>query len=437
MPGDAKLGAVLRELRTVRGLTLTAVARQARCALSLLSYVETGHRQLQPWLAEELDRIYETGGVVSSLARGAGNKPNENPGAGVSGADLFVVSLPQGGVAMPLSRREVLTALGLGVVTGGLQGEFEWVLDGIELNGDVLHSLDSAYGGFLDAARVLPPAQLIDPMIGNVTILDGLRRRATGGDQHRYGTLQARYAFTLSWLSEEAGDLSGAVWWVDRASQWAQAAQWSGMTAFGFIRRSAIIDCFSGDGLRVIDQARPVLEMPHASPRMKGLAAKNIAHGYARAGNRDESRRALDAAMGWLAQPVREDDAMLAHHSVVDDDLFAVHQASCDIYSGYGTRAIPVLEPRLEPVAGISFRVATVFRAKLSRAYANAGQPAEACRVAWETLDAIEQIDSLGARNELRRAVPVLNRWHGRSDVQDVMHRLGSQHQSREVTHLT
>ncbi|MGH3974085.1 MAG: helix-turn-helix domain-containing protein [Pseudonocardiaceae bacterium] len=94
MPGDAKLGAVPRELRTARRLTLTAVARKAKCALSLLSYVETGHRQLQSWLAEELDRIYATGGVVSSLARGVGNKPNENS---TPGSDLFVVSLPKGG----------------------------------------------------------------------------------------------------------------------------------------------------------------------------------------------------------------------------------------------------------------------------------------------------------------------------------------------------
>jgi hypothetical protein len=263
-------------------------------------------------------------------------------------------------------------------------------------------------------------------MIGNVAILDGLRRRAVNGDQHRYSTLQARYAYVLSWLSEEAGDLPGAVWWIDQASQWAQAAHWSGMVAWGFIRRSAIVKCFAGDGLRVVDQARPVLDMPHASPWMKGLAAKNIAYGYALAGNQDESHRALDTAMGWFAQSVREDDAGLGAHSIVDDDLVAVHQATCDIYSGYGARAIPVLEPRLESVARISFRVATVTRAGLAWAYANAGQPAEACRVAWETLDAIEQIDSLGARNELRRALPVLNQWHGRSDVQDVMHRLSS-----------
>ncbi|MGH3791666.1 MAG: hypothetical protein ACRDQ9_12895 [Pseudonocardiaceae bacterium] len=44
--------------------------------------------------------------------------------------------------------------------------------------------------------------------------------------------------------------------------------------------------------------------------------------------------------------------------------------------------------------------------------------------MAWETLDGIERVGSLSARNELRRALPVLNRWHGRSDVQDIAHRL-------------
>lgn len=62
MLGDAKLGAVLRELRTGRGLTLAAVARKAGCVESTVSYVECGHRRLQAWLAQELDRIYGTGG---------------------------------------------------------------------------------------------------------------------------------------------------------------------------------------------------------------------------------------------------------------------------------------------------------------------------------------------------------------------------------------
>jgi hypothetical protein len=91
----------------------------------------------------------------------------------------------------------------------------------------------------------------------------------------------------------------------------------------------------------------------------------------------------------------------------MNDDLFVVYQTTCDVYLGYGVQVVPVLEPCLDSLAGSSFRRATITRAKLAWAYANAGQSEEACRVAWETLDVIEQIDSQSARNELRRAVPV------------------------------
>lgn len=70
---------------------------------------------------------------------------------------------------MPLSRRETLTALGCEVVAGGLQGEFERALDRIQPNGDVLQSLQDAFHGFQETARILPPHQLIDGM--TVTLL--------------------------------------------------------------------------------------------------------------------------------------------------------------------------------------------------------------------------------------------------------------------------
>jgi hypothetical protein len=367
VPGDAKLGAVLRELRTVRQLTLTAVARQARCAPALVSYVESGHRQLQPWLANELDRIYGTGGVVTSLLRGVGSEPNENRGSGVPGLDVFVVSLPLGGVSVPLSRRELFAGLGVGIVGGTLQGQFECALDSIELDSELLGYFGDAFNGFQEAARMLPPQRIMDGLLGNIAILDGLRRRAGKRDRVDYGILQARYAESLSWMSEEAGDLPGAMYWIDRASQWAQVANWSAMTQYSFVRRSMMVISFSGDGRRAIDQARHVLDMPDASPRMKGLAAKQIAFGYALARHRDASRHALDEAIRWLAQPPREDDTLLGQRSVVDCDLLAIFQTTCDIYLGHGARVIPVLEPRLASLSRSSVRTATITRAKLAR----------------------------------------------------------------------
>lgn len=327
---------------------------------------------------------------------------------------------------MPLSRREALAALAVGIVSGKLQSQFERALDDVKPDNDLLQHFKEAFNGFQEAARMLPPQQLMDGLLGNVAILDGLRRRASTCDSQHYCSLQARYAESLSWLSEEAGDLPGAIYWIDRASQWAQAANWPAMTEYSFVRRSMMVISFSGDGRRAVDQARLVFEISDASPRTKGPAAKQMAFGYALTGNRDASRRILDEAMNWLAQPTRDDDTLLGQRSVVNEDLFAIFQATCDVYLGRGESVVRVLEPRLALLSRSSVRTATITRAKLVRAYAHAGEPAEACRLAWETLQTIEQVDSLSARSELSRALRVLDRWRGRSDVQDLTRRLGS-----------
>src|SRR3712207_389420 len=109
---------------------------------------------------------------------------------------------------------------------------------------------------------MLPPAQLVDGMMGNVAVLDGLRRRMAGEDRNRCSTLQARYANLLSWLSEETGDLPGAMWWSDRASQWAQAAGWQGMTMYGFVRRAMMVGRSSSKGFGLLIKRGPCSRCP-------------------------------------------------------------------------------------------------------------------------------------------------------------------------------
>ncbi len=210
MPGDAALGAVLRELRTARKLTLAAVARQAGCAESLISYVENGRRQLHPWLAERLDAIYLTGGAVAALLRGAGSGRHDNTIVGCPANDVLFVQSPAGGASVPISRREVLTGLGIGVLGGLLNERLEQVVSKLDRGEDPLQSLGRAFDGFRTAARVLPPARLLDSMIGHVVLIDVLRRRAGGHERKRFAAVQSRFAESLSWLSEEAGDARGA-----------------------------------------------------------------------------------------------------------------------------------------------------------------------------------------------------------------------------------
>lgn len=423
MPGDAELGTVLRHMRKAQQLTLAAVARRAGCTESLVSYVESGRRQLHPWLAAQLDDIYRTGGVVAALARVAGQAPTGDGDATLR-TDTLVVDVPEGGVSMALSRRELLVYLGSGIAVGPLLGKLEKAIEEISIEADTLQSFDNAHAGFQAAARTLPPASLIDGLTGHVAILDGLRRRSIGYQRQEFTRMQARYAETLSWLSEESGDLGSAMYWIDRASQWGHAANWQEMSAYGLVRRSMVAISFAGDGRRAVDSASAVLEMRDASPRIQGLAAKQLAFGYALTGDELASSRALDRAMRLLSDPLRAGDALLGQRSVVEDDLFTIFQTTCDIYLGRGQRVIPVLEPRLASLAASSVRTATITRAKLARAYASAGQPHEAAQLSLAALDDIERVGSLSARSELRRALPTLRQWHGREDIQAVLQRI-------------
>ncbi|MFD2415722.1 helix-turn-helix domain-containing protein [Amycolatopsis pigmentata] len=423
MPGDLGLGTVLRELRTARKLTLAAVARRVGCAESLISYVETGNRQLYPWLAERLDSVYETGGTIAALLRGT----REPVASGVTATDdLLVVQLPGGGVAVPISRRALLAGLGIGALSSAVSSPLEQAMRNVDPGSETLARFQRAFEGFQAAARVLPPSRLIDGVTGEVAVLDALRRRLTHRDQRPYTVMQARYAECLSWLCEEAGDAEGALYWTDRAAEWAQMIAWTPMVAYTFVRRSMMAISFTSDGRSAVDNAEHALYLPDAPPRVKGLAAKQMAFGYALARQRDASARALDEAMSLLSAPTREDEAALGQRSVVSDDLYTIFQTTCEIYLGRSQQPIVTLEPRLNKLAKASLRTATITRAKLARAYANAGQPADACRLTLDALESVRAVGSLSAYAELRRTLPVLDYWRSRADVREVIHAVRS-----------
>jgi hypothetical protein len=164
MLGNTQLGAVLYELRQTRRLTLAAVARQAGCAESLLSYVESGGRQLHPWLAAQLDDIYRTGGVIAALLRGTNHRFNGGAGE-VLQDDILIVELLGGGVSMPLPRRELLASLGVGVVGGQLLAQFDKATESISVGDDTLQSFEDAYAGFQAAAPLCQPRQFVQPLL--------------------------------------------------------------------------------------------------------------------------------------------------------------------------------------------------------------------------------------------------------------------------------
>jgi len=424
--GDPKLGAVIRDLRSSRNLTLAAVARRVGCAESLLSQVETGARQLRPWLAEALDIAFLTGGSITALTGGSGTYPGITGSGELQEPEVICVRIPGRGITVPISRRDVLSALGIGAVGGTLLQGLRQAVANVQPDEGLLAELERTLAGLQAAGRVMPPAQVVGPLIGQVALVDALRRRAHPRLHRQFLILQARFAESLSWMSEEAGDLSSAVYWTDRASDWAQIAAWPAMAAYAHVRRSMLAVSYSSDGLAAVEQAALAVRGPNVPSRIRGLAAKQMAYGYALSGQPDATKRALELTARYFerAAPDEEEGPLVGQRSVDDPDLLLIYQATCEVYLGGGDAVVNTLAPRMAAIGSGSARTHAITAAKLAQAYAHAGAPGQACSLILAALDAEASVDSLTTRAELHRALPVLDRWPQRDDVIEVRHRL-------------
>jgi hypothetical protein len=428
--GDPGLGTVLRQVRESQGLTRSAVAARVSCDRSMVSRVEDGSRGLKSWLARDLDRLYGTGTMIASLVESLVYPEERGCATLEEGGDVVLVELPLRGVMVPVSRRALLAALSIGATAGALGG----VRDAMasvpadeELLADLTHSLSALH----TAGRVTAPAALIDSLVGQVAVLDVVRRRAPAHLRRDYLMLAAQYAENLSFMVQESGDLHGAAAWVDRAQVWADQAGWPDMVAYAHVRRSALASTCTSDGRAAVEHAANALRVPSTSARIRGLAAKKAAGGYALLGHPDGTKRALGEMMhlfevaldqggtshgGLIATQDWQDPAM-AHH------LLSQARATCDVQLGGGESAIPFLASVRVGTSPDSRRNA-VYEARLARAHAQAGDPDRACALAMGALDTGQALDSWTTRVELRRALAPLGRWPEREDVAEVRHRI-------------
>jgi hypothetical protein len=181
--------------------------------------------------------------------------------------ELILVRIPRGGLTVPVSRRELLAALGIGTTLGTLQQTAATVTADAEL----LANLELTLTGLQATGRIMPPEQLIDPLTGQVGLIDAVRRRAPAALRRGYLLLQTRGAEALSWMAEESGELATAVYWTDRAQQWADVAKWPAMGAYAHVRRSMLAISYAADGMAAADQAAQGLRVPEASARVGRL----------------------------------------------------------------------------------------------------------------------------------------------------------------------
>ncbi|MGH2731727.1 MAG: helix-turn-helix domain-containing protein [Actinomycetota bacterium] len=419
------LGEMARRMRKAAGTESThcSVTRQA---IHAYEHGRIPHPAALRWLAAALDLPPEQLFSAAEWQRVTRRLPTssipllmgENDRT-TQVSDALIVRVPtqEGGVITVLiSRRELLMALGV----GGVYAPYLHKSDQVVVSADTVTELNRTLDGYMIAGRTVAPGRLINPLIGRVAVISAMHRATSDALRPGLMITQARYAEFLSWMHEEQGDLASAVWWIDRAADWARTAGWLSMVAFASVRKSVIATMHMADGERTVDWAEQAMNLDGATSGVLRFAAAQLAYGHALNGDLDASRRALDIAAAHYDQAARHphDGLPIGAQSVLDVDL---NWATCNVFAGSGDLAVDVFAPRMQAVESASRRAYAIHAARLAHAHALAGNPDEACASAIRALEAAEIIESATARSELKRVAPVMSqRWPDRSDVRDV-----------------
>jgi len=376
-------GTLLRECRDGAGISLAELAKRVNYSKGYLSKIENGVKPPNATLARLCDSTLGAGGSLVDAARAT---RRNTPGQ--------------------LDRRQVLAAsaaAGIALAGGPRPVPDEGVMTGLRTSFEHLRRL----GGQTS------PAVVLEPLVAQVRTVHGLAREIPEPTRSRLLLLAARIAEYTGWMSQEAGNEQGALWWTRYAAETAIAGGDREIASYAFVREAGLA-LYRQDPVATVELAQQAQRTGNASVRTLGLAARREAQGHALAGDRASYERALDRAAGFMAVVTVDTGAYPVLGSTAPDPLGLAHGwALCDL--GRVGEAAEVLDRELAKVPATSRRTRARFGVRRSLAYGLAGEVDQSCLTLAETLDDAEHVDSATVRTDLRELTRCLGRWrsHG------------------------
>ena len=437
-------GVVLRHLRTEAGLSLRELGKRCHHDYSRLSRMETGEHLGDPVLLADIDRILGAGGLLTVL-RTAAELPSDPPGPvvaapavgmghGGDGASIMLEMRMTDGrsVRVSIPRREFGQLLASGAL-GALFPAGVLTLDDADRLATVMarpSRVDPQVIGYFDrlltkhytADQILGPHQLLGPVMAQLDMLDALRTHVRPPVAKPLLRVLARYAEFVGWLQQDAGDLPAAMYWSDRATQWAQCAGDDQMAAYLLIRKSNIAS-LADDTNTVIELAAAAQDAPgDIDPKITALAAQQEARGWAMINDGDRCRRKLDTAAQLLStHPDRDEPTTTVYIHYYDLGVLEDQSATCYRSIGRAEDAIPIFERRIADSLDANLHRDRGYQtAKLANTVLATKQPEpeRAAQLGLACLDLARQTGSARIAKELGTLDATLTaRWPDQPDV--------------------
>ncbi|MGH3687647.1 MAG: hypothetical protein ACRDRU_13090 [Pseudonocardiaceae bacterium] len=248
---------------------------------SRLSRMENGEHLGDEALVGMIDQMLHAGGLLKALRSAA--QPLSVPASPVAlpvgtlhvgDSDPIVVEIrmPDGrSVRVSMSRRQLGQLLAAGALPGilpagvldpGGAGRLtQAIAQPSWVDPQVIEYFRRMLAEHYTGDKMLGPRQLLRTAMAQLDVLSTLRQQARPPVAKPLLRILAQYAEFAGWLQQDGGDLHAAVYWSDRATQWAQSAADHQMAAYLLIRKSNIA-CLAHGATSAIDLASAAQDVP-------------------------------------------------------------------------------------------------------------------------------------------------------------------------------
>jgi len=270
--------------------------------------------------------------------------------------------------------------------------------------------------GRLDQCKIMDgsagPGAALPDVLALLTATAECAKRVRDDRRARLLSVAAEGAEFAGWLCRDLGELASAVYWYDRAMDWAQEAQNLTLQGYVLVKKSQM--AFDArDAGRVRALADAALFGPWNIPDwLRAEAILQRALGLAMTGEgAGEVEREVARAEALLA---RADPASECGPGGPWERTLRLRAAACLTEAGRPRRAADLFDEVIS-AGGLSRRDEGFFQARRSTALALAGEPDEAASMALHAVMVGRATSSSRTLKVVSETAAVLDRWRDRS----------------------
>ncbi|MGP4019269.1 helix-turn-helix domain-containing protein [Saccharopolyspora sp. 5N708] len=380
-----------------------------------LSKIETGNKRPTPDFARRCDAVLDAGGKLTDLVS---TQSSDAPLPETHGdGEVWLMNLASDGKSwfQPMDRRQALAAGAASVLAFGMGGTHA-----VASQADVLSTFRTMFDQFRQLGQTASPSVVLPALIAQTHTLRELAAQSRPRLQAEILALNSRYAEFAGWMAQESGNDRAALWWTDRAVEFAEAGDDRTLGAYSLVRR-ALVTMYLDDAQQTIELARQA-QNARPSARIHGLAAQREAQGHALAGDYDSCMRSLDRARKLLSTVELDGEPVIGTANLPDPVAMVTGWCLHDL--GRPRDAAAILDREIRRVPTGALRSQARYGVRRALAHAEAGDVDHACALLEQVLGAVDSVDSATITTDLRRLARALGRFHTASSVRKLQPRL-------------